>query len=1303
MHKVLKSIVLFVLVLAYFNCSYAQEPGLPWGTPTGATIVNGKLYINGALYPPTYNALPVTGSLFYPKRNGSIAFKQTVGSDTSLYVFMNGWKPMPMYDTAMVHKLTPETLFGKKTLNDTTFFNKTIVVQTVTSIPQTLFSANTTDGYKNYFTITSSNSGSVIGMSSNNSSGQATNPYLLQIKADYLDSIIAGTYRTLVLDAYGQVVLRGSSGVGSNDSAISFKSGSNILGVFHKNGKFTLPQYTYTGAFTAGVAKYLIALDSSGNVMQYPLGIPSVGSADSLAHIAASNYATLTGTQTLTNKTIDESEITNLATDIANRPTGSGSPGSLLRWNTSTSINNSILTDNGLSLIALGDVFINSDNTSMGADASSNSRLGFVKKAGSAPVIAGGSAQDIIFGHWSTPNLLGNVGTGTFTENVRINIAGNTGFGNVSPLEKIDVTGNIRLSGIAKQGSDTLSTMAYARSLAAHSSNTDSLGGIAASGYVLTSRSITTGTFLTGGGNLTANRVFNVDTSQHANASSTGFLSNFDWKHFNGLTLDQILQNGNYGFSSREADFIGLLTYKTEVRSGAVQVQDTATSKFSGINITGNSGSLVLANSLTGNFNQLTAPYVGAGTVNLYFPKNSGNIPVSINGTFADSTGNIVLNSPTGGIGGVNYVQKSNGTSLVNSVIQDNGSNIGIGTTADAVNKVTVGNTATNGDAIFGYNYGSNGTAFGTFNYTGAGGSGIIGYSYVTDSATTSGNAYGVQGISTTSALTRSGTNIGGYFTASRAANTYALITDQGIVGLGTTTPTATNKVTINEVGLANSGSLAGTALGINQTWNTTGVPTALKVNVTNTASGSGSKLMDLQVGGGSVFNVTASGNVGIVTASPETTSGITINGSSDNLLGTTIEHYRNVASFNFVGADTGTMKITLPQGWTNTMMTMVIKGYNYSSIGGWEVHVSGYNYGPTSAAWVNTKAEILGSAPFNQVRLAYDSATSKVVVLLGTTTTAWSYPKVEVTDFIAGHSNITGWGSGWTIAPVTSEAQIGSITGANITTYLAANGNFGFNNVNPLEALDVIGNIRLSGLVKQGSDTLATQAYVRNPANYPKDTIQTVGKLKATTISSTNITLTNTSDSLNNAQMVYQAIGSTIKAEPLGTDISKITTGVGLNTGELNLMLVYLPNDTTITGVKWFSNSLGAYNSSNYNGVMLFSLSAGTATLIDSSPNDTAIWKSGTAGTFLSKAFTATHRLTKGTYVIGLLYNTSLQTTIPSFGGMNPTLVSSVQNGDFTNSVRLYAKIFTQLTVPSSFAYSTTTATANKIYAALY
>lgn len=58
------------------------------------------------------------------------------------------------------------------------------------------------------------------------------------------------------------------------------------------------------------------------------------------------------------------------------------------------------------------------------------------------------------------------------------------------------------------------------------------------------------------------------------------------------------------------------------------------------------------------------------------------------------------------------------------------------------------------------------------------------------------------------------------------------------------------------------TGSSANSVLDLSATWNTTGAPTAIKLNITNTASSSSSLLMDLQTGGTSRFRINRSGDI---------------------------------------------------------------------------------------------------------------------------------------------------------------------------------------------------------------------------------------------------------------------------------------------------------------------------------------------------------------------------------------------------------------------------------------------------------
>jgi hypothetical protein len=64
------------------------------------------------------------------------------------------------------------------------------------------------------------------------------------------------------------------------------------------------------------------------------------------------------------------------------------------------------------------------------------------------------------------------------------------------------------------------------------------------------------------------------------------------------------------------------------------------------------------------------------------------------------------------------------------------------------------------------------------------------------------------------------------------------------------------------------TGTQATSLVNMAATWNTTGTPTALQLNVTDTASNAASKLMDLQVGGVSKFKVEKTGSLNIANGS---------------------------------------------------------------------------------------------------------------------------------------------------------------------------------------------------------------------------------------------------------------------------------------------------------------------------------------------------------------------------------------------------------------------------------------------------
>jgi len=90
-----------------------------------------------------------------------------------------------------------------------------------------------------------------------------------------------------------------------------------------------------------------------------------------------------------------------------------------------------------------GDVFENSDNSVITIK---DDNIGLVKKAGASGVWAVGSGYYHSFGKWSTPTLRGNVSSGIFTEQMRIDNNGNMGIATPNTNDRLEVNGNINLN-----------------------------------------------------------------------------------------------------------------------------------------------------------------------------------------------------------------------------------------------------------------------------------------------------------------------------------------------------------------------------------------------------------------------------------------------------------------------------------------------------------------------------------------------------------------------------------------------------------------------------------------------------------------------------------------------------------------------------------------------------------------------------------------------------------------------------------------------------------------------------------------
>lgn len=122
--------------------------------------------------------------------------------------------------------------------------------------------------------------------------------------------------------------------------------------------------------------------------------------------------------------------------------------------------------------------------------------------------------------------------------------------------------------------------------------------------------------------------------------------------------------------------------------------------------------------------------------------------------------------------------------------------------------------------------------------------------------------------------------------------------------GLNTITQATANTGVIASTGYSLTGSNATSMIDLAGTWNTSGTPTGIKLNITDTASNASSLFLDFQAGGTSKINITKAGTIQFPGSSDRVIA--TLNGSS--LIQTTasqyrLEFYKNTSIYGFVAS----------------------------------------------------------------------------------------------------------------------------------------------------------------------------------------------------------------------------------------------------------------------------------------------------------------------------------------------------------------------------------------------------------------
>ena len=243
-------------------------------------------------------------------------------------------------------------------------------------------------------------------------------------------------------------------------------------------------------------------------------------------------------------------------------------------------------------------------------------------------------------------------------------------------------------------------------------------------------------------------------------------------------------------------------------------------------------------------------------------------------------------------------------------------------------------------------------------------------------------------------------------------------------------------------------------------------------------------------------------------------------------------------------------------------------------------------------------------------------------------------------------------------------------------TVYDGATGFLGIGTSSPTAKLQVVGNVVATSFTGslQGTASISTQAInARTPST-----------------------------------AVLPTLGSTIKAEPLWGGWQEYPgSSYALVNQRCILQPVYLYEQTILTGVKWVQVTQGAYTGSNYNGIGLYTYSAGTLTCVASSSNNANLWSTFANGTMGSASFSfgSNYNAAAGLYYIAAVWNqTGAITTNPAIGQGLATSTTTF-TFDFTNSAKGTSRTTNAVTtaLPTSVAMSNITALQNIFYLTLY
>lgn len=180
--------------------------------------------------------------------------------------------------------------------------------------------------------------------------------------------------------------------------------------------------------------------------------------------------------------------------------------------------------------------------------------------------------------------------------------------------------------------------------------------------------------------------------------------------------------------------------------------------------------------------------------------------------------------------------------------------------------------------------------------------------------------------------------------------------------------------------------------------------------------------------------------------------------------------------------------------------------------------------------------------------------------------------------------------------------------------------------------------------------------------------------------------------NSTNNTLRAYQALGTTIKAYPLGMMASIGQAQIAMVDGTYYITPIYVDYTGSITGCRIVLQTQGSFTADNYNGIGLYSVSGGTCTKVAETANDPNIWKQ-VASVSANIPFVTPYNIVPGIYYAVSLYNSSAQTTAPSvYMGASGYTANAISILGLSNSAKLGGSLAAQTVLPTSFTFSSLT-----------